>query len=50
MPKFRVTFTDEIEAETIEDAYQQILDYLAHTSYNGDVTAFDFEEIEDEGH
>jgi uncharacterized protein YciU (UPF0263 family) len=43
--KFKVTFRDEIEAKTEEDAYDILLSYLAECVNAGDVMAFDFKEI-----
>ena len=43
--KFKVTFEDVIEAETEEDAYDEIRKYCYHASFFSDVTAFNFEEI-----
>lgn len=42
MKTFTVTFTDEIEAETEQEAYHKLLEYLADCAQYGDVTAFDF--------
>ena len=42
MKKFEVTFRDEIEAETIEQAYAQIIQMCAEVAENEDVTAFQF--------
>jgi hypothetical protein len=46
MAKFKVTFVDEIEAETEEAAYDQVINYMREVVQSEDVTAFDFEEIE----
>jgi hypothetical protein len=43
--KFKVTFLDELEAETEEEAYDIFLGYLAECVKAGDVMAFDFKEI-----
>ena len=48
MKKFQVTFTDIIEAETKEDAYEQIKKYCCDVADSGDVTAFEFLSIEGE--
>jgi hypothetical protein len=40
--KYKVTFEDEIEADTPEEAYDILLDYLKDCSNLGDVTAFKF--------
>lgn len=45
MKKFKVTFTDEIEAKTEEDAYKILIKYLMDCTWYEDVTAFNFEEI-----
>jgi hypothetical protein len=45
MKKFLVTFKDTIAAETEENAYDKLLDYLRETVRFEDVTAFDFKEI-----
>ena len=45
MKKFKVIFRDEIEVESEEEAYEEILDYCAKVYNSGDVTAFLFEEI-----
>jgi len=48
MKKFKVTFTDIIEGvENEEEAYDILLDYLDECAENGDVTAFDFEEVKE---
>ena len=45
MKKFLVTFKDEFSAETEEDAYDQLLKYMAECVRNDDVVAFNFKEI-----
>ena len=45
MKKFRVTFQDVIEAETEEQAYDEMIKYCFDVHNNEDVTAFNFEEI-----
>ena len=52
MKKFKVTFRDEIEAESEEEAYKNILNFCAMVYNSSDVTAFKFEEIkeDDNGH
>lgn len=40
--KYKVTFQDEIEAETLEDAFDIILDYMRDCANMKDVTAFTF--------
>jgi len=47
MKKFNVTFTDEIMAESEEDAYNELLTYLGEVVSSQDVTAFDFKEIKE---
>ena len=43
--KFLVTFSDEIEAASEEDAYDLIIDMCRDVVNAGDVTAFEFKEI-----
>ena len=43
--KFKVTFEDVIEAETEEQAYDEMIKYCFDVHSNEDVTAFNFEEI-----
>lgn len=45
MAKFKVTFEDEIEAATEQEAYRNIIDYMREVGEQEDVTAFDFEKI-----
>ena len=49
MKKFKVTFRDEIEAQSEEDAYKNIRDYCAIVFNSGDVTAFELEELLEDG-
>lgn len=42
---FRVTFTDFIEAESQEDCYEKMKDYLERCANARDVEAFEFEEV-----
>lgn len=42
MKTYKVTFVDEIEAETEEEAYHKLLVYLSECVQYDDVTAFDF--------
>jgi hypothetical protein len=42
MKNYKVTFTDTIKANTEDDAYGELLDYLSECVRFGDVTAFDF--------
>lgn len=44
MKTYKVTFTDTIKANTEDDAYGELLDYLSECVRFGDVTAFDFTE------
>jgi hypothetical protein len=44
MKTYKVTFTDTIQANTEEEAYDKLLGYLAECVQFGDVTAFDFTE------
>tara|TARA_R100001509_G_scaffold158548_1_gene123845 strand:+ start:1253 stop:1390 length:138 start_codon:yes stop_codon:yes gene_type:complete len=44
--KFKVTFEDVFEAETEEEAYDQLIKYCFDIYNNQDVTAFNFEEEE----
>ena len=46
--KFKVTFEDVIEAETEEDAYDEMIKYCYDVHNNEDVTAFNFEEVKEE--
>lgn len=48
--KYKVSFQDEIEAETPEKAYDEILAYLQDCVENGDVTAFNFTDENGEEH
>ena len=47
MKKFKVTFRDEIEAESEQEAYKNIRDFCAMVYNSSDVTAFKFEEIKE---
>ena len=44
MKQFTVTCDFSIEAESEEDAYEKLLDYLAECVRYGDVTVFEFKE------
>ena len=44
MKTYKITFTDTIKANTEDDAYGELLDYLSECVRFGDVTAFDFAE------
>ena len=43
MKKYKVTFTDTLEAESEEDCYEQLFEYLRSVLHFEDVTAFEFE-------
>lgn len=45
MKNFTVKCDFSIEAESEEEAYKKLLDYLAECVHYGDVTVFDFKEI-----
>ena len=45
MPKYKVTFTDEIESESEIGSYDALLNYLKECVINEDVSAFNFEKI-----
>lgn len=45
MKAFTVKCDFSIEAESEEDAYEKLLDYLSECVRYGDVTIFDFEEF-----
>ena len=42
MALYEVTFRDEIEADSEEEAYDDFLKYLAECVHHQDVTAFQF--------
>jgi ATP-dependent Zn protease len=44
--KFEVTFNDWIEADTEEEAWDKLLDYLSECVQYRDVTVFEFKEKE----
>ena len=46
MKTFQVTWTDNIEAETEEQAYDELLKYLKDVVNEGDVLGFEFKEIQ----
>ncbi len=46
MKKFNVTFKDMLEAESEEDCYEQLLIYLEDCVKYEDVTAFEFNEVD----
>jgi hypothetical protein len=43
--KYKVTFEDVIEAETKEQAYDEMVKYCYEVGFNRDVTAFKFKEV-----
>jgi len=45
MMKFKINFVDVIDANTEEEAYEELLRYLGEVVNNQDVTAFDFEQV-----
>lgn len=45
--KFKVTFVDEIEAESEDAAFDSMVQYLADCAKYEDVTGFDFKEIKE---
>ena len=49
MKKFKVKFIDVIEAESEEEAYDNVRDFCAEIYNSGDVTAFEFEEVVEDG-
>jgi hypothetical protein len=46
MKQFKITFVDNISAETEEEAYSKLLRYLDSCAFYGDATAFNFEQEE----
>ena len=48
MALYEVTFRDEIEADSEEEAYDDFLKYLSHCVRLQDVTAFQFFELKKE--
>lgn len=42
---FRVTFSDDFYAETEEQCYDKLIDYLYECVINKDVTAFGFQKV-----
>ena len=46
---FEVTFRDEFNVESEEQAYDELLDYLSECVRNQDVTAFTFVKLEKKG-
>jgi len=47
--KFKVKFIDVIEAKSEEEAYDNVRDFCAKIYNSGDVTAFEFEEVVEDG-
>lgn len=47
MKKFKVKFIDYFEAETEEDCYKKLLDYLKECVEMEDVMAFEFNEVKE---
>jgi hypothetical protein len=45
MKKFLVTFKDTLEANSEEDAYDELIKYLRDVVRYEDVTTFDFKEV-----
>jgi hypothetical protein len=45
MAFYEITFRDEIEVDSEEEAYDYFLKYLAECVHNQDVTAFQFDDI-----
>ena len=50
MKQYRITFTDIVSAQSEEDAYNALLDYMKDCVKYHDVTCFDFEEVSEEPH
>ena len=48
MPKFKITFCDDFEAKDELNAYDELLSYLRECVEMEDVTAFGFEEVNDD--
>jgi len=49
MKTYKVTFYDEIEANTPEEAYAKLVKYLIECAAYNDVDAFSFEELQKKG-
>ena len=47
MPKFEITFKDEIEAEDLDDAIDDFILYLEQCARFRDVTVFNFFELKE---
>jgi len=50
MPEYKITFTETIEAETEEQAWEWLLTYISDCAHYEDVTGFNFELISEEKH
>ncbi len=46
--KFKVTFTDIVEAETEREAYENFMPYIRDCAKYSDLEAFEFEEIKED--
>jgi len=47
MPKFEITYRDEIEADSEEDAIEWLFQYLNDCVRNDDVSVFNFYELKE---
>ena len=47
---FRVSFIDNVTASSEEEAYEILLDYIKKCAHYDDVTAFSFEETQEESY
>ena len=47
MPKFEITYRDEIEADSEEDAIEWLFQYLNDCVRNEDVSVFNFYELKE---
>ena len=47
MPKFEITYRDEIEADSEEDAIEWLFQYLNDCLRNDDVSVFNFYELKE---
>jgi hypothetical protein len=50
MPKFEISFIDELEAENEEQAIEWLFQYLNNCVRHDDVSAFNFNEIKEKQH
>ena len=48
--KFKITFVDEVQCESIEDCYDELLKALSSCVFNKDVTPFNFVKLKDKKH